>query len=151
MTVIQDKWKYKRLTEMSMLRFRYLRKNSDVFENVNLKGNYLLDGIHILKDIRLPKITTKETGFCTSKSLAAWNPIVLAKLPFARMPSRHYCLKLNTLHRWNWSPKAVYYNQWQSQMWSPKFYMDAGRAEVGCLFLVLSCWEPTHLGLAPHL
>ena len=39
--------------------------------------------------------------FYSCKSLHSLKSIVLEKLSNFRMPSRHYCLKVNRLHCWN--------------------------------------------------
>ena len=49
--------------------------------------------------------------FC--KSLNSRKSFVLGELSFARMPSRHYCLKMNKVHCWNWRPELVNCGQWQ--------------------------------------
>ena len=48
-----------------------------------------------------------------SKSLRSRKSFVLGELSFARMPSRQYCLSMNKLHCYNWSPQLVKCSQWQ--------------------------------------
>ena len=47
------------------------------------------------------------------KSLNSRKSFVLGELSFARMHSRHYCLKVNKVHCWNWWPELVNCGQWQ--------------------------------------
>ena len=50
-------------------------------------------------------------GIC--KSLHSRKSFVLGELSFARMPSRQYCLSMNRIHCYNWSPELVKCSQWQ--------------------------------------
>ena len=51
--------------------------------------------------------------FTLCKSLNSRKSFVLGELSFARMPSRHYCLKMNRVHSCNWRPELVKCSQWQ--------------------------------------
>ena len=46
-------------------------------------------------------------------SLTAGSSFVVTELSFARIPSRQYCLNMNRLHCYNWSPELVKCRQWE--------------------------------------
>ena len=56
----------------------------------------------------------KERIYCLIyKSLHSMKSFVLGELSFTRMPSRQYCLSVNRLHCYNWSPELVKCSHWQ--------------------------------------
>ena len=84
---------------MSMLRYRYFKTKSNVFDVTNLKRSSLLEWHLYFKGHPIAKNKNKGNGplyFYVNHSQYG-----IPLLPFVRLPLRHYCLKLNTLHYWN--------------------------------------------------
>ena len=58
-------------------------------------------------------MNAQESELYWSKSLHSRKSFVLGELSFARMPLRQYCLSMNKVRCWNWSPELVKCRQWQ--------------------------------------
>ena len=74
-----------------------------------LKNKFVLDLYEL--DLRPPtshrRVHESHTHWIPFVVNPSGSSIVLGELSFARMSSRHYCLKFNALHCWNWSPHVI--------------------------------------------
>ena len=96
----------------------------------------------------------QEDSIIIRKSLHSRKSFVPTEPSIFRMPSRHYCLKMNTLHCRNWSPELVNCSRWeqysmQSQMQYPKLWVSQNCSKTNMHHIyseIRHFWDTQNLG-----